>query len=116
MNFGLYFLALFTVAWSCRGNNEWRKILILVASWIFYGAWSWNFVALLIFSAVFNWAIAAGLGEIPLAKALSRRIVLTIGIVVNLTILATFKYLGFFTEQMHQILNDLGWSRDFPVL
>ena len=46
--FGVFFLALFTVAWATRGHNEWRKIVILVFSWVFYGAWDWRFVALLI--------------------------------------------------------------------
>ena len=56
LTFGLFFLALFAIVWLQKGN-EWRKIVLLAGSWIFYGAWDWRFVALLIASAVGNWAI-----------------------------------------------------------
>jgi hypothetical protein len=39
LSFGLFFLIVFAVVWAANGSNEWRKILLLVASWVFYGAW-----------------------------------------------------------------------------
>ena len=60
LTFGVFFLITFAVVWSAR-SNEWRKILLLVASWVFYGAWDWRFVPLLITSALMNWAVAQGL-------------------------------------------------------
>ena len=54
LTFGLFFLLVFAaVTWAASGIcNEWRKILLLLASWVFYGAWDWRFVALLIGSAI----------------------------------------------------------------
>ena len=57
LTFGLFFLGVYAVTWSVW-SNEWRKILLLLASWIFYGAWDWRFVALLIASAILNWGFA----------------------------------------------------------
>ena len=57
LTFGLFFLVVFAAAWSAR-SNEWRKLLLLVASWVFYGAWDWRFVPLLILSALMNWGAA----------------------------------------------------------
>src|SRR5437588_1322 len=48
LTFGVFFLITFAVVWSAP-SNEWRKILLLVASWVFYGAWDWRFVPLLSF-------------------------------------------------------------------
>lgn len=118
LTFGLFFLALFAVAWAARGSNEWRKILLLAASWIFYGAWDWRFVALLIGSAVVNWALAEQIAETPavIDNRRWRRGLLIVGVVANLAVLATFKYCGFFLEQVAATLRALGWQRDFPVL
>ena len=52
LTFGLFFLAVYVVAWALKSSNEWRKIFLLIASWFFYGAWDWRFVALLILSGV----------------------------------------------------------------
>src|SRR4030095_16230829 len=58
LTFGLFFLAVYSGAWLLRGSNEWRKIALLIASWIFYGWWDTRFVLLLIASAFLNWGAA----------------------------------------------------------
>jgi hypothetical protein len=37
LTFGVFFLVVFAIVWSVP-SNEWRKILLLVGSWVFYGA------------------------------------------------------------------------------
>jgi D-alanyl-lipoteichoic acid acyltransferase DltB (MBOAT superfamily) len=114
LTFGLFFLALFALAWIVRTPNEWRKIILLVASWIFYGAWDWRFVTLLIASGVLNWFTARAIHRTPDARR--RRLLLTGGVVANLTILGVFKYYGFFFDQVSEGLRLLGWARDLPVI
>ena len=58
LSFGLFFLFIYGLTWSLKASNEWRKIVLLVASWYFYGAWDTRFVALLIASGVLNWGAA----------------------------------------------------------
>ena len=113
LTFGVFFLFVFTLVWSVR-SNEWRKILLLVASWVFYGAWDWRFVPLLIFSALMNWAVAAGLANDRLADR--RKLLLLCGVAVNLIILGFFKYFDFFTEQVGATLAAIGFERDLPML
>ncbi|MGA0601696.1 MBOAT family O-acyltransferase [Caulobacter sp. KR2-114] len=124
LTFGLFFLGLFAVAWAARRDNEWRKILLLAASWIFYGAWDWRFVALLIGSAVVNWGLAR---EIARSAAFHseggdpnnlrrRKALVAVGVAANLAVLGTFKYCGFFLQQVSGTLHALGWQRDLPVL
>ncbi|MDB5688279.1 MAG: rane-bound O-acyltransferase family protein [Sphingomonas bacterium] len=114
LTFGLFFLALYAVAWAVRASNEWRKILLLLASWVFYGAWDWRFVALLIGSAVLNWGIARLIERS--AEPGTRRLLIWIGVAANLGILGFFKYFDFFVEQAGVLLAAAGWARDLPLL
>jgi alginate O-acetyltransferase complex protein AlgI len=113
LTFGLFFLVTFVVVWSAP-SNEWRKILLLVASWVFYGAWDWRFVPLLIFSALGNWAIARGL-EHPRFAGRRKALLLT-GVALTLLVLGFFKYFDFFTEQLAGTLTVMGFERDIPML
>ena len=114
LGFGLFFLIVYAIAWSLQASNEWRKIALLLASWFFYGAWDGRFVALLIVSAVVNWALAARIaGE---ERAGVRRGLVTLGVVLNLGVLGYFKYVGFFSEQLANLLGAFGLARDVPLL
>ena len=113
LTFGLFFLVTFAVVWSAS-SNEWRKLLLLVASWIFYGAWDWRFVPLLIFSALGNWGIARGL-EHPRFAGRRKALLLT-GVTLNLLVLGFFKFFDFFTQQLAGTLSAIGCERDIPVL
>jgi len=117
LSFGLFFLVVFTAVWAVSASNEWRKILLLLASWVFYGAWDWRFVALLIGSALLNWGAAriiAGLD--PAEQASTRKTVMLAGVAANLCLLGFFKYYGFFLEQMGGLLAALGFARDMPLM
>src|ERR1700750_2695753 len=94
--FGLFFLVPFTIVWSANRSNEWRKILLLLSSWVFYGAWDWRFVALLIVSAWINWGFAALIRRTRHEG--TRKALMLVGIAANLCILGFFKYFDFFLE------------------
>lgn len=115
LSFGIFFLLVFTGAWLLRGSNEWRKIFLLVASWIFYGWWDTRFVALLIASAFLNWA-AARMILAAEGRPGRRKAWLALGVAANLCILGFFKYYGFFMLQLEAALHGLGWERDLAIL
>jgi D-alanyl-lipoteichoic acid acyltransferase DltB (MBOAT superfamily) len=120
LTFGLFFLAVYALVWSVGSrDNEWRKILLLIASWIFYGAWDWRFVALLILSAFINWGLGraiASLSDGDVDDAWKRKALVTAGVVANLAILGFFKYFDFFLGEIAPILTDLGFARDLPLI
>lgn len=115
LTFGLFFLAVYAGAWSLRRSNEWRKIFLLIASWIFYGAWDTRFVALLILSGLINWG-AARLILLDDDNEKRRKLWVALGIALNLAILGWFKYYGFFMEQLATTLHALGWQRDLAIM
>jgi len=116
LDFGLFFLPVLLLVWTVgQASNEWRKIILLLASWVFYGAWDWRFVALLIASAAINWSIAARI-HARMERDEPAQPWLAIGVAANLGILGFFKYYGFFIEELATVLARAGWSRDLPVI
>ena len=128
LTFGLFFLAVYALVWTAGSrSNEWRKILLLVASWIFYGAWDWRFVALLIASAFINWGLGRLIADSMTAAQADledweepdhsrAKMLVTIGVIANLAILGFFKYFDFFLGEIAPIITDLGFARDLPLL
>lgn len=119
LTFGLFFLAVYALVWTVgRADNEWRKILLLIASWIFYGAWDWRFVALLIASAMINWLLAREIARTmeDEERERHRKALLVAGVVANLAILGFFKYFDFFLGELAPILTGLGFGRDLPLM
>jgi len=91
--FALYFAIVFFVYWGLVPFPRARKYVLLVASFIFYGYWSWKFALMLLASALLNqWAamwMEASRGPI------ARRRIMVLAVVLNLFVLAVFKYTGF---------------------
>ena len=115
LTFGLFFLAVYSGAWLLKGSNEWRKIALLIASWIFYGWWDTRFVLLLIASAFLNWGTARLIVAADDSPHLCKAI-LALGIAANLAILGFFKYYGFFLVEVEALLHQLGWQRDLAIM
>ena len=116
LTFGLFFLAVYAVVWGVARENEWRKILLLLASWVFYGAWDWRFVALLIVSAFSTGAPPPRSPRATEEPTGGARRWSTLGVVANLAILGFFKYFDFFLEQLGVVLHGVGFERDLPLL
>ena len=104
----LSFLLFAAVVWALyrllphRGQNT----FLVLASYVFYASWDWRFAGLIFLSTVVDYTCGRRLGGEPDRRG--RRLVLTISIVTNLGLLAFFKYFGFFTESMHDLLAAIG--------
>ncbi len=107
----LVFLVFFVVVYSLyrllphRGQN----ILLLVASYFFYGWWDWRFLSLIFVSTLIDYW--AGLAiERAGDSAARRKFPLWISLVTNLGILGFFKYFNFFADNLGVLLQGLGIS------
>jgi alginate O-acetyltransferase complex protein AlgI len=103
--FFLFFAIVFTAYWSLRGNAQ-RKFLLLVASYIFYGAWDARFTLLLGFSTLFDYL--SGLAMERTDNDRRRRLLIAFSVSVNLGLLSIFKYFNFFADSFVTLLNDAG--------
>src|SRR3954467_9762372 len=96
----LHFLWFFLVVYALyrvlphRGQN-W---LLLVASYYFYAAWDYRFLALLAASTIVDYTCGQVLAGV--ADPRRRRVVMGLSIGFNLTLLGFFKYFNFFAENL----------------
>jgi D-alanyl-lipoteichoic acid acyltransferase DltB (MBOAT superfamily) len=87
---------------------KWRthKIILLVASYVFYGAWNPPFLLLLWLTTVMDWLCARWIER---AERLSRRrLILVLSLISNLGMLSFFKYGNFFLENFVAAAHALG--------
>jgi alginate O-acetyltransferase complex protein AlgI len=102
--FGLYWLVF-------NKNLRWQNVLLLIASYFFYGWWSWKFMLLLALSTFLDFAYGFAVASPNRKKA---KLFLWLSIINNLGILGVFKYFNFFAEQFHEGAALLGLHAD-PV-
>ena len=74
-----------------------RLPVLLVLSCVFYAWWDWRFLPLLLVSVCINWVAAQAFQDRGLKAAVPAAIVL------NLAVLAVFKYAGFFASIANQM-------------
>ncbi len=117
----LLFLTAFLLLYSLvRAHLHLRNVLIVAASYVFYAAWDWRFLGLLILSSVVDFFVGLRLAGAPSNPR--RRAWLGLSLAFNLGLLATFKYFGFFLESFHALLDSVGvrhaswsWQVVLPV-
>src|SRR5215203_1730713 len=73
-------------------GNRLAGLWLLGCSIFFYAWWSPRHVLLLLLSIAFNYAVGMALGR---ASGQPRRLLLAVGITVDLALLAFFKYIDF---------------------
>ncbi|MEP7155143.1 MAG: MBOAT family O-acyltransferase [Betaproteobacteria bacterium] len=83
-----------------------RKQLLLLASYLFYAAWSVPYVLLLVFTTLVDWCLARSIGRTDAPKG--RRALLVASLVSNLGMLAYFKYAAFLIDILNPLLAMLG--------
>lgn len=118
VDFAIFFIAVFAIAWAIRPwHLSWRLFLV-GASWFFYGFWEPSFVLLLVASTAANWAMGRDLSRMkaddgslnPAGRAL-----LAFGISLNLISLGYFKYYGFFADEVNEIVGVFGLGHPIPL-
>lgn len=95
-----------------RFDHRWQNRLLLAASYIFYGAWDWRFLFLILASTVTDFLCSLKISRSQ--DLVVRRQCLLISIFINLSILGFFKYFNFFIENLVRLFNAFGIPAD-PV-
>ena len=93
--------------------RAWRPF-ILLASYFFYGWVDWRWVLLLIASSVVNTFAARVIATAP--SQVTRKRALVGAIVFDLGLLGTFKYFGFFVDEMNGALDAIGLGSPLPIV
>ncbi|PRP94789.1 MBOAT family O-acyltransferase [Enhygromyxa salina] len=110
--FAVFFAVTWALYWALRNHARARLILLTLASWGFYSAWDWRFTGLLLLSTGVDYLCGRQLAR----SEGSRRRWLWLSLVVNLGVLATFKYLDFFAASTAAVLQSVGLEADWVSL
>ena len=78
------------------------KIWLLITSLFFYGYWNPPYLLLMVISIVFNHQIGNAIASVKL-KSQSAKILLWIGIIINLASICYYKYANFFLSSVNAI-------------
>ena len=80
-----------------------QNAFIVVASYVFYGWWDWRFLLLIAFTSFCSWGSGLLIGKQESKKIAKRW--MWLNIIVNLGILALFKYYDFFVTEFAQLFH-----------
>src|SRR4051812_19451880 len=112
LSFAAFFAVVYPLYWALFGRTRARHVLILLASYLFYGAWDWRFVFLLALSTLVNWGLAY---QITRRADPWRRALLVVAVALNLAALGLFKYLAFFSETVNSVFRMGGLTARAPL-
>lgn len=111
----LFFLPIvFALYWLCAGRANLRNLVIVIASYAFYGWWDYRFLALLALSTASSYASGIAIEKCQERK--TAKWICAANVVLNLSILAFFKYFNFFGENFARMMDMLGWHTDWVML
>lgn len=97
IDFAVFLPLVFFLYWFVfRGSLKAQNMLLLIASYVFYGWWDWRFLSLIFFSTLVDFLVGRQLGIS--VRPIKRKVLLWVSISVNLGLLGFFKYYNFFVD------------------
>jgi len=97
IDFAIFLPIVFLLYWFVTNKSlKLQNLLIVVASYLFYGWWDWRFLSLILFSTLVDYYIGVRLAKEEITS--KRKVLLWISILINLGFLGFFKYYNFFLD------------------
>ncbi|QVY67212.1 MBOAT family protein [Polaribacter sp. Q13] len=104
--FLLFLPTVFILYWFVFKKLRIQNILLLIASYIFYGWWDWRFLFLIILSTLVDYAIGIQLEKTDHQQ--KRKLLLWCSLIFNLGLLVFFKYFNFFIDNWVNAWSSIG--------
>jgi len=115
IGYAVFLPIIFFLYWFAAGNKmRAQNILLMIASYFFYGCWDWRFLFLLAFSTFLDFYTGIKIHDSNSIRV--RKVWLIISVATNLGFLGFFKYYNFFIESFERLLNIAGSPGDFSTL
>ena len=111
--FLIFFVIVFSTYWLIPSKKiKWQNLLLLVASYVFYGWWDWRFLSLIAFSTLLDYVVG-----LQIQKSTSKKkMFLTISLISNLGLLCVFKYFNFFIDSWVNLWSLFGYDMSVSTL
>lgn len=115
ISFAIFLPIVFFLYWfATKGSYKIQNVLLLVASYYFYGCWDWRFLFLLMFSTFLDYYTGRRIFNASNTK--NRKFWLWLSIIVNLGFLGLFKYYNFFITSFAEGLSAFGLHLSFSTI
>ena len=105
IEFFLFLPLTFALYWLLGKQPRWQNLLVVAASYLFYGWWDWRFLLLIAFTTLCSYA-----SGLLIEQQRWRKTALWGNIGLNLGILGLFKYYDFFAAELARLLGCSGDS------
>lgn len=109
----LLFLLLVCGIYAGCSRPSAKRLVLLLASYIFYAAWDWRFCGLVLLTTLVDYFLARRMDH---AEGSGRKRLLILSLIYNLGVLGTFKYLQFFADSFVDFLALWGLEAGHPEL
>jgi len=97
IDFAVFLPIVFILYWFVINKKlRLQNLLVVIASYVFYGWWDWRFLSLILFSTLVDYFVGLALSKEN--NGGKRKILLWTSILVNLGFLGFFKYYNFFLD------------------
>ena len=112
----LFFLPIvFLLYWYVFRSYRWQNLLIVVASYVFYGWWDWRFLFLIALTSFCSYGSGLLLEKYDGRRKI-QKYVSAANIILNLSILGLFKYYNFFVQNLDALFSAMGIHLDWVTL
>ncbi|RIA10257.1 D-alanyl-lipoteichoic acid acyltransferase DltB (MBOAT superfamily) [Flavobacteriaceae bacterium MAR_2010_72] len=109
IDFAIFLPLVFVLYWFvCKKHLRLQNVLIVMASYVFYGWWDWRFLSLILFSTLVDYSVGLYLHKTTTEGR--RKALLWTSIGVNIGLLGFFKYYNFFVDNFVTAFSFFGAS------
>lgn len=105
----------FMLYWFVFRGRRWQNLLVVTASYVFYGWWDWRFLLLIALTSLCVYGSGLLLEHYE-GRRRRQQIVCAVNIVLNLGILGVFKYYNFFVENLDALFGMMGHHLDWVTM
>ena len=97
ITFIFFLMIVFTLYWlPISKNRKHQNVVLLIASYVFYGWWDYRFLSLIVFSSILDFILAKAMDKEENKR--KRKTYLFLSLFFNLGLLFVFKYFNFFID------------------
>ena len=115
IEFLIFLPIVFLLYWFVFKKRHWQNLLIVIASYTFYGWWDWRFLILIALTSLCSFGSGLLISRYE-GKRNKQKIISASNIVINLLILGIFKYYNFFVDNLDILFSSLGYQLDWITL
>ncbi|GAA4231945.1 MBOAT family protein [Postechiella marina] len=109
LEFFVFLIVVYLLHWIIlRKSLKFQNILLLLASYFFYGLWDWRFLSLILLSTIVDYYV--GIQIFSSSKASVKKAWLLVSVIFNIGLLGFFKYYNFFIDSWVDLVAMLGYN------